>query len=101
MSMLQLLSKTAAMWYLGGEAAHIQQLQTQDIRLAGVPAVHFPDAVWHERYKARPSAAVTPDAMQPSALWIGRVSIVTGTSYASLYPLQGSTSECLDVIPCT
>ena len=76
MSMLQLLSKTAAMWYLGGEAAHVQQLQTQDTRIASVPAVHFPDAVWHERYKARPSAAATPDAMQPSALWIGRGFVV-------------------------
>ncbi|KAL3152007.1 hypothetical protein ABBQ32_001126 [Trebouxia sp. C0010 RCD-2024] len=75
-SMEQLLSKTAAMWYLGGEAAHIQQLQTQDIRIAGVPAVHFADAVWHERYKVRPSAAVTSDAMQPSALWIGLITVL-------------------------
>lgn len=100
MSLLQLLSKTAAMWYLGGEAAHIQQLQTQDIRIAGVPAVHFADAVWHERYKVRPSAAVTSDAMQPSALWIGRVQLSVVLHTHQLSPLQGSFSELLDVTPC-
>lgn len=72
MSMLQLLGSTKSLWYLGGEPAHIQQLQSQDTGMTGVPAIHFPNAVWVERYKSRlldPSA----DAMQPSALWIGTV----------------------------
>ena len=76
MFMLQILSSTKALWYLGGEATHMQQLKSQDTNMAGVPAVHFPHAVWNERYKSRPLAPPSADAMQPSALWIGTLCMV-------------------------
>lgn len=65
------MSKTKAIWYFGGEQVQIQQLQGQDPIIANVPAIHFPDAVWREQYKARTATALSGAALEPSALWIG------------------------------
>ena len=72
------MSKTKAIWYLGGEQVHIQQLQSQDPSIANVPAIHFPYATWKEQYKARTAPASAGAAMEPSPLWIGNCLLLAG-----------------------
>jgi len=68
----QILVNTKALWFVGGEQDTIAQLQDQDPLLAGIPAVHFPAALWKQRYQTRlPSSSSAAD-LQPSLIWIGK-----------------------------
>jgi len=69
---MQILVNTKALWFVGGEQDTIAQLQDQDPPLAGIPAVHFPAALWKQRYQTRlPSLSSAAD-LQPSLTWIGK-----------------------------
>ncbi|KAL0033265.1 hypothetical protein WJX77_001105 [Trebouxia sp. C0004] len=72
----QILVNTKALWFVGGEQDTIAQLQDQDPVLAGIPAVHFPAALWKQRYQARLSSLPSAADLQPSLTWIGLLTVL-------------------------
>lgn len=68
-----MLANTKAIWYLGGEEGAIVQLQNQDSTVASIPVVHFPAALWQQRYQTRSLTLPSAANMQPSPLWIGEL----------------------------
>lgn len=75
-SVQQMLANTKAIWYLGGEQGAIVQLQNQDSNVASIPAVHFPAALWKQRYQTRSITSPLAADMQPSPLWIGLLTVL-------------------------
>lgn len=71
----QVLVNTKALWFVGGEQDTIAQLQDQDPPLAGIPAVHFPAALWKQLYLTTLPSLSSAD-LQPSLAWIGLLTVL-------------------------